>query len=258
MKVVDLNCDLGEDFGRWEIPLDPQIMRYITSANIACGFHAGSPSVMRRTVRAAAASRVGVGAHPGLPDLVGFGRRAMDISPSEARDDMVYQLGSLIAFARAEGVRVTHVKPHGALYNQAAKDPRLAEALVEGIKEVDPDLIVVALSGSNLYSASKAAGLPAASEVFADRAYNADGTLVPRSKPGAVIHEVEKAAEQVVTLVTRGVVVAVDGTEVPIVADTICLHGDGPDALGFARTIRRALEDAGVRVAPMHEWLGVS
>lgn len=179
----------------------------------------------------------------------------MDISTSEARDDIVYQLGALMAFARAEGARLTHVKPHGALYNQAAKDPRLAEALVEGIKEVDPNLIVVALSGSALYLASKAAGLPTASEVFADRTYSADGTLVPRSKPGAVIYEVEKAAQQVVTMVTRGVVVAIDGTEVPIAADTICLHGDGPDAPGFASAIRRALEDTGVRIAPMHEWL---
>ncbi|NPV69028.1 MAG: LamB/YcsF family protein [Firmicutes bacterium] len=254
MKVVDLNCDLGEDFGRWKISLNPEIMSLITSANIACGFHAGSPGVMRRTVKLAARG-MAIGAHPGLPDLVGFGRRPMDISPDEARDDLVYQVGALAAFARAEGVRLTHVKPHGALYNQAAGDRRLAEALVEGIREVDPSLILVALSGSELYKAGKTAGLRTASEVFGDRTYSRDGGLVPRSQPGALIHDHEKAVEQVLRMVQEGVVIAVDGTRVPIVADTICLHGDGPDALGFAQAIRTALERSGVRVAPLADWL---
>jgi UPF0271 protein len=257
VKVVDLNCDLGEDFGRWEIPLDQEILSIITSANIACGFHAGSPGVMRKIVRSAAARGVAVGAHPGFPDLVGFGRRAMDVSPGEARDDLIYQIGALASFATAERVRLTHVKPHGALYNQAVKDRRLADALVEGILEIDRSLILVALSESELYRAGRAAGLRTASEVFGDRAYTGDGSLVPRSQPGALIHDHEAAAAQVLQIVREGVVTAVDGTRVPIVADTICLHGDAADALGFARLIRARLEAAGVKIVPLAQWIGV-
>lgn len=255
MIVVDLNSDLGEDWGKWRVSRDAEVMSCVTSANIACGFHAGDPSTIRRTVRLARASGVAIGAHPGWPDLLGFGRRNMEVDPDEARDYVVYQIGALQAFVKAEGGRLTHVKPHGALYNQAAKDRRLAEAIVCAVKEVDPELILVALSGSELYKAGKEAGLVTAGEVFADRAYNPDGTLVPRSRPNAMIKDVRLAIEQVLRMVKHGVVIAVDGTEVPIAADTICIHGDQPDAVPFAREIRAALQSEGIGVAPMSEWL---
>ncbi len=256
MKLVDLNCDLGEDFGRWRIPLDDEIMSHITSANIACGFHAGDPRVMRATVRRALSRGVQIGAHPGHLDLAGFGRRVMDVSPAEARDYVVYQIGALMAFTRAEGGEVRHVKPHGALYNQAAKDRGLADAIAKAVAEVDRNLILVALSNSEMYRAGLNAGLKTASEVFADRAYFPDGTLVPRSRPGAIIQDREKAVRQAIQMVTEGQVTAIDGRVVSITADTVCLHGDGPDALSYARAIRTALEEAGVKVAPTGEWLG--
>ncbi|MCR4397795.1 MAG: LamB/YcsF family protein [Firmicutes bacterium] len=253
---IDLNCDLGEDFGRWRIPLDHEIMSQITSANIACGFHAGDPGIMRMTVRRALSSGVHVGAHPGHPDLAGFGRRVLEVSPEEARDYVVYQVGALMAFARAEGGRVMHVKPHGALYNQAAKDKGLANAIAKAVAEIDRELILVAPSNSEMYRAGIEAGLKTASEVFADRAYSPDGTLVPRSRPGAVILDRDKAVRQAIQMVIDGTVTATDGTVVTVTAHTLCIHGDGPDPLSYAREIRAALERVGVEVAPMGEWLG--
>ncbi|MGB9866363.1 MAG: LamB/YcsF family protein [Bacillota bacterium] len=255
MNVVDLNSDLGEDWGKWRVSRDAEVMSCVTSANVACGFHAGDPSTIRRTVRLARSAGVAIGAHPGWPDLLGFGRRNMEVDPEEARDYVVYQVGALKAFVEAEGGRLTHVKPHGALYNQAAKDKRLAQAIAQAVKEVDPCLILVALPGSELYKAGREAGLLTAGEVFADRAYNPDGTLVPRTRPNAMIKDVRVAIQQVLHMVEHSSVVAVDGTEVPIAADTICIHGDQPDAVAFAKEIRAALENKGIRVAPMSEWL---
>ena len=246
MHKIDLNCDLGESFGNYKLGLDDEVIKYISSANIACGFHASDPLVMQKTVALAHANGVAVGAHPGFPDLMGFGRRNMNVSPAEAKAYIQYQLGALLAFCRASGVSMHHVKPHGALYNMAAKDEKLARAIVEGICEVDDRLTLLALSGSEMLLAAEKAGLRAASEVFADRGYQADGTLVPRSKPGAMITDESEAIARVVRMVTEGVVTAVDGTDVPLRADSICVHGDGEKALLFVQKIRAALEAKGV------------
>ena len=240
MISVDLNCDLGESFGAYTIGMDEAVIPLITSANVACGYHAGDPLVMAKTVARCREAGVHVGAPPGFPDLMGFGRRSMNVSPAEAKAYIQYQLGALAAFCRAAGVPLRHVKPHGALYNMAAKDEKLARAVVEGICEVDDRLILLALSGSEMLLAAEKAGLRAASEVFADRA------LVPRTQPGAMITDETLAIERVVRMVTEGVVTAVDGTDIPLRADSICVHGDGEKALLFVRKIRAALEAKGV------------
>ena len=251
MYKVDLNSDLGESFGAYTIGLDSQVIPYVSSANVACGYHAGDPLVMDKTVAAAKAAGVAVGAHPGYPDLMGFGRRNLACSPKEVKAYVQYQLGALMAFAKAQGVKLQHCKPHGALYNMAAKDMELSLAIAEGIAEVDKDIILMGLAGSKLLEAGRKAGLRVASEVFADRAYQADGSLVPRKQPGAVIHDKDQAIARTVRMVTQGKVTAVTGEEVSIQAHSICVHGDNPSAVEFVKNIRAALTAQGVEIVPL-------
>ncbi|RFP65006.1 LamB/YcsF family protein [Hymenobacter lapidiphilus] len=246
--TIDLNCDLGESFGAYSLGQDEAILPFVTSANIACGYHAGDPTVMKHTVRRAMHHGVALGAHPGLPDLVGFGRREMAISPEEAYDMTVYQIGALAAFVRAEGGMLHHVKPHGALYNMAAVNPDLAEALAEAVYRVAPEACLYGLAGSALPRAAEKLGLRTAHEVFADRSYQPDGTLTPRRQPGALLNDPAEAEAQVLRMVREGRVRAQSGEDVVIRADTICLHGDGPHALTFARRLRAALAAADVTV----------
>jgi UPF0271 protein len=247
--TVDLNCDMGESFGAWTLGQDAEIMPFITSANVACGFHAGDPGVMRQTVRRALAQNVAIGAHPGLPDLVGFGRRNLDVSAEEAFDMTVYQLGALAAVVRAEGGQLHHLKPHGALYNMAATNAALAEAIAEAIYKVQPELTLYGLAGSELTKAGEKIGLRTAHEVFADRTYQSNGTLTPRRQPDALITSADAAIAQVLRMVQGGWVRTQQGPEVAIRADTVCLHGDGAHALDFARQLRTALAQANVTVA---------
>jgi len=242
--TIDLNCDLGESFGNYTLGADAEIMPFITSANIACGFHAGDPSVMRATVRLAKQHGVAVGAHPGWPDLLGFGRREMAVSPTEAEALVLYQIGALAAFARAEGVELRHVKPHGALYNQAAKDAALAEAIARAVKNFSADLILVGLAGSELVIAGAALGLRVANEAFPDRAYNADGTLMSRKLPGAVLENPADVAANAVRLAKEGIRFG----EKIIIPETLCLHGDNIHAAENARLVRDELREAGVAV----------
>ncbi|MGH7593957.1 MAG: LamB/YcsF family protein [Gemmatimonadales bacterium] len=248
MDRVDLNCDLGEGAGA-----DDEILSYVTSANIACGFHAGGPSIMRRTVRAALQHRVAIGAHPGLPDRENFGRVPQAISPDDAFDMVVYQVGALDGFVRALGADATmvHVKPHGALYNMAAADAGLADAIARAVRAVNPALVLIGLSGSELIGAGARAGLATANEVFADRSYQPDGTLTPRGRPGALLTDVALVVRQAMDLVRTQHVLATDGTNVAVRADTICLHGDGARAVEFARAIRSELAAAGIAIAPL-------
>jgi len=248
MIRVDLNCDMGESYGAYSIGNDKELLGSITSANIACGYHAGDPSVMRATVRKAIEKGIAIGAHPGLPDLSGFGRRRMDITPEEAYDMVTYQVGALMAFAIQEGSGLQHVKPHGALYNMAAASRPLADAIVSAINRLDPTLILYGLAGSELIKAGEAAGLRTASEVFADRTYQEDGSLTPRNMPNALITELEDSIEQVIRMVKERTVVTLTGKIIPIKADTICIHGDGSHAVLFARTLRARLEAEGVNV----------
>jgi UPF0271 protein len=247
----DFNCDMGESFGAWSLGCDAEVVRFVTSANIACGFHAGDPATMRRTVHLAEEHGVGVGAHPGFRDLQGFGRRNIAASPQEVRDDLVYQIGALRAFTSRR--KLQHVKPHGALYNMAVPGGDLARAIGEAVLDVDPDMILVALAGSRWADEAERMGLRVAREAFADRAVNADGTLVPRSRPGAVIHDAQAVVERSVRLATEGTVLAITGEVVQVRADTLCLHGDTPDAVLLAESLRGALERAGVRLVPMGE-----
>ena len=249
MRKIDLNCDLGESFGTYAIGMDEDVIRYISSANVACGFHASDPSVMQSTVRLAKKAGVSVGAHPGLPDLQGFGRRNMDINPEDAKAMTLYQIGALAAFCKAEGVRLCHVKPHGALYNMAGKDYKLARAICEAVRDFDPSLILLGLSGSQMLKAAEELGLSSAREVFADRAYEEDGSLVSRSKPGSMIED--EAINRVLRMVTEGRVRAISGKDIPIQADSVCVHGDGPKALAFVMKIRAALEKTGIEVASL-------
>jgi UPF0271 protein len=246
--AVDLNCDLGESFGTWTLGQDAEVMASITSANIACGYHAGDPDVMRRTVRLAREAGVAVGAHPGLPDLAGFGRRDMGVRPDEVTGMVLYQLGALAAIARAEGVDLRHVKPHGALYNMAARDRALAAAIAEAVRAFDPALVLFGLAGSALVTAGEATGLRVASEVFADRSYQRDGSLSPRGTPGAIIDDSSVVAARAVDMVRDGCVTASTGERVVLRADTICVHGDTPGAAALARRLRAALEAAGIAV----------
>ncbi|MBE5784770.1 MAG: LamB/YcsF family protein [Clostridiales bacterium] len=255
MYKVDLNADLGESFGAYTLGMDEDVLRHITSANVACGFHAGDAVVMRKTVRAAKEYAVAVGAHPGFPDLAGFGRRNMAVTPLEAKAYVQYQIGALMAFMKAEGLSLQHVKPHGALYNMSAVNMDLAVAICEGIREVDDELILMGLSGSCHIEAARKAGIRAAGEVFADRGYQADGTLIPRSKPGAMITDENDAVARVIRMVKEGVVVAADGTVVPVQADSVCLHGDNPHAVAFAEKLRHALAQEGVAVTDLRTVL---
>jgi UPF0271 protein len=256
-SAVDLNCDMGESFGAWSMGADAAVLEYVSSANIACGFHAGDPMIMRRTVAAAFERGVAVGAHPALQDLHGFGRRAMQVAPEEAYALVLYQVGALSGFCRAVGGQLSHVKPHGALYNMAAKDALLADAIARAVCDFDPRLILFGLAGSELVRAGRKVGLTAVNEVFADRTYQADGTLTPRSRPDAMVRDVSAALAQVERMMRHGSVLALDGSEVAIEPDTICIHGDEPAAAQFARELRALLVQLGVAVrAPARgaEW----
>ena len=253
MYRVDLNCDLGESFGAYVMGMDDKVIPHITSANVACGYHASDPVVMEKTIALCRANSVAVGAHPGFPDLMGFGRRDMRLSPAEAKAYMLYQMGALSAFCRAAGVKLCHVKPHGALYNMAAKDAALAKAICQAIKEFDSSLVLLALAGSEMVRAAQEMGLPSAQEVFADRGYEEDGSLVARSKPGAMITDEEEAIARVVRMVTESKVRAITGKDVPVKADSVCIHGDGEHALQFAQRIREALISANVQLVPLQQ-----
>ncbi len=255
MKTIDLNCDLGESFGAYTIGLDSEVIPHISSANVACGYHAGDPVVMRRTVALAAKAGVAIGAHPGFPDLMGFGRRNLAASPDEVYGYMLYQLGALSAFARAAGVPLQHVKPHGALYNMAGKDQNLAAAIAQAIHDFDPSLILLGLSGSAMLTEGERLGLKVAREVFADRAYNEDGSLVARKLPGAVITDEDTAIARVLRMIEHGEVETITGRVIPITADSVCVHGDNAHALAFVTRIRAALEEHGIAVRAMGEAL---
>lgn len=250
--LVDLNCDLGESFGRYKLGLDEEVMKYITSANIACGFHAGDPETMRKTILLAKKNNVKIGAHPGLPDILGFGRRWIEAKPSEVENYVLYQIGSLNAFARAAKMRLQHVKPHGALYNKAAVNMEIAEAIARAIAQYDSNLILVGLAKSNLIAAGEKYDLKIAREAFADRAYNLDGTLTPRRIKGAVIENPEKVLERAVTMITKGKTYSIDGKIVEIgKIDTLCVHGDTPGAVKIARKLYEELPKKRIQLKPM-------
>ena len=251
MKTLDLNCDMGEGFGAWRMGDDATLLDHVTSANIACGFHAGDPGTIHRTVELALEKGVAVGAHPSLPDLQGFGRRRMNVSPAEAYDMVLYQIGALAGFTTACGGKLAHVKPHGALYNMAAKDAQLARAIARAVRDFDAALVLFGLAGSELVRAGEQAGLITANEVFADRTYQADGSLTPRTQPDAMIHTADAAIAQVRRMVGEGRVRSQQGSDVTVKADTLCIHGDEPGAVEFAKRIRQALDADGVRVAPV-------
>lgn len=254
-RVIDFNSDLGEGFGAYRLGDDEAILAAVTSANIACGYHAGDPAVMRRTLALCKERGVAPGAHPGYPDLLGFGRRAMAVSPDEVYDYVLYQLGALHGLAKAAGMQLQHVKPHGALYNQADVDPRLAEAIAAAVKAFDPELILLVPASSAMAAAGRAAGLRVAAEVFADRAYTPEGRLVDRRLPGAMIKDPQEAAARVVEMVERGTVTAIDGSKLTIAADSVCVHGDSPTAVSFAVAVRQALSERGIEIRPLREWL---
>ncbi|WP_026478560.1 LamB/YcsF family protein [Alkaliphilus transvaalensis] len=255
MYVVDLNCDLGESFGDFKIGNDDEILKYVTSANIACGFHAGDPVVMGKTVVKALKEGVAIGAHPGFPDLMGFGRRNMNLSLEEIKAYITYQIGALNGFLTAYGGRLQHVKPHGALYNMAAKDYSLARAMTEAIYQIDNEIIFVGLANSSMIKAGKDVGLPVVEEVFADRNYNHDGTLVSRSLENALIHDTEICYQRVIKMIKDKTVTSIDGREISINADTICIHGDHPKAMDFAKKLREMLLVNQVELKAMGEIL---
>jgi len=252
MLSVDLNCDLGESYGLFKIGNDEEILKHITSANIACGFHAGDHNVMMETVKMAKAHGVKIGAHPGFPDIQGFGRREMHSTQQEIYNLVVYQIGALEAVARACGTKVLHVKPHGALYNIAARDKLVADAIAEAVRDVNPQFVLFGLAGSLLIKAGEEKGLKVAHEVFADRNYQPDGTLTPRSHANAMIHDTENAIKRVIRMVKEGKITAIDGTDLEINADTICVHGDEPQTLEFVVRLKQALINE--RIAVGKSW----
>ena len=249
---VDINCDMGESFGAYRIGEDDAVLPSVTSANVACGFHGGDPRVIEHTIRAAREHGVGVGAHPGFPDLVGFGRRNLAVTPDEARTDVLYQIGAVYAFARAAGIDLQHVKPHGQLNNLSVKDRTLAEAIVAGARAFDPGLIVMAYGGE-LIRVAEEQGMPVAYEAFADREYMPDGTLVSRQRPGAVIHDRDRIVSRAVSMAKEQQVTAITGEAVPLRVDTLCVHGDTPGAAEIARALRAGLEAAGIAVRPVRD-----
>lgn len=257
-RSIDMNSDVGESFGCYKLGLDEDVIPLISSANIACGFHAGDPAVMRRTVSIAKEYGVALGAHPGFPDLIGFGRRNMDLTLDEIKDSVTYQIGALQSFAVVQGLTLQHVKPHGALYNMAVANVEIWDAIAEVMAAIDPRLILFVLAGPNrkqIEAIGAKYGIRIAYEFFGDRAYNPDGSLVSRKKPGAVIHDHRQVAEKVLKMVQEGRVVCIDGSEIELSADTICVHGDNPAALELVKTIRNALQAAGIRMAPPAEFL---
>jgi 5-oxoprolinase (ATP-hydrolysing) subunit A len=253
LAAVDLNADLGESYGNYRLGQDPVLIPLLNSAHLACGFHAGDPRVMDETVLLCRDAGVQVGAHPGFPDRVGFGRRVLDITAREAETDIVYQLGALEAFCRRNGVWMHHVKPHGALYNHAARSPEVAKGIAAGVASLRPDLLIVCQSGSEMEKAALEAGLTVAYEGFIDRAYNPDGTLASRRLEGTLLHDTGRATEQALRMVTQGRVVAIDGSLVELRVDTLCVHGDNPDAVDFVRELRGKLTAAGVELKAMRD-----
>lgn len=253
MYKVDLNSDLGESFGAYTIGSDDRVLALVSSANVACGFHAGDPSVMGATVAACRAQGVAVGAHPGFPDLVGFGRRQLVVTPDQAYGDVLYQIGALAGFCRTNGAPLQHVKPHGALYNMACKDLELARAVTRAVRDFDPALVLLAPAGSCLQQAAKELGVSFGCEVFADRAYEADGSLRDRRKPGAMITDTTTAIDRVVRMVKEQKVTAYTGEDIPVVAHSVCVHGDGARALEFVQALRSAFAENGIAVAPLAE-----
>ena len=248
---IDFNCDMGESFGMYKMGLDEEVIKHITSANIACGFHAGDPNWMRSTVKLAEDHGVAIGAHPSFPDLSGFGRRTMNASALEVKNDVIYQMGALQAFTGAK--RLQHVKPHGAMYNMAVDDQNLATAICEAALEVDSNVVLLALAGSQWISVAEDMGLRVGREIFADRALNADGTLVSRSKEGSVIHDIQEVVDRSLRMVTEGKAVAVSGEVIDVEADSLCLHGDTPGAVDMAQALKKALLVEGVKVTPLGE-----
>lgn len=246
---IDLNADVGESFGVYSIGNDAGLLRSVTSASIAAGFHGGDPSILRATIRLAKAHGVAIGAHPGFPDLAGFGRRPMRVTPREAEDMVLYQVAAVAGVASAEGVRLQHVKPHGALYNMAARDPELASAIARAVRAFDPALILFGPPDSAISEAGRAAGLRVAAEGFADRAYERDGSLASRSAPGGVIDDATQVLSRAIRMVNERRVVAIDGTGVPLAIDTICIHGDTPGAAHLAAALRTGFEQAGILVS---------
>ena len=258
LKRIDLNSDVGESFGNHKIGLDEEVIPLISSANVACGYHGGDPHVMKRTLAIAKKHGIAVGAHPGFPDLMGFGRRNMDVSLEEIQDYVTYQVGALQAFASVLGLRLQHVKLHGALYNMAVKNPQITEAVAAVLNGLDPELILLVLAGPDriqLQEMGRRAGIRMAFEFFADRAYNPDGSLVSRQEPGAVLHDKEQVTDKVLQMVAEGTVTARDGSAIELAADTICVHGDNPAAVSLAGRIRQALMESGVEVVPFGTFL---
>jgi len=249
MKKIDLNCDMGESYGAWKMGADAEVMPYITSANIAAGFHAGDPATIRKTVRLAVDAGVAVGAHPSLPDLMGFGRRAMKVSPQDMYDLVIYQAGAVEAFARAAGVKLHHVKCHGALYNMAAMDEGLSDAMIRAVRDLGSGVMLYALSESKNFQLAKKANVPVAGEVFADRGYADDGTLAPRDRPGGMIEDPQASVKQVLGMIEGGYVTSLAGKRVPVSADTLCIHGDQPGAVTFAKKLRETFKEKGIAVA---------
>lgn len=252
---VDLNSDIGEGFGAYTMGMDEEIIKHVTSINLACGWHAGDAMIMDKTTKLAKEQGVMVGAHPGYPDLLGFGRRKMDITPDEARNYMLYQVGALKAFTEAHGVKLQHMKLHGAFYNTACNDEKLANAILDGIESVDKDIILMVLSGSYIAEEAKRRGLKVSQEVFADRGYNEDGTLVNRSLPGAFVKDPKEAIPRVVRMIKEGKVTTADGKDIDIVADSICVHGDNPKAIEFVKEIRKGLEEAGIEITAIDNFI---
>lgn len=248
MHAIDLNSDVGESFGRWSLGDDEAMMASVSSANVACGFHAGDPSVIRSTCESAAKAGVMVGAHVGYRDLAGFGRRYMEVDPRELADDVVYQIGALQALAATAGTRVRYVKPHGGLYNAIVHNTAQARAVVDAVKSVDPGLPILGLPGSEVLRLAEAAGLRAVSEAFADRAYNPDGTLTSRSQPGSVLEDPEAVAARVLQMTTGQAISAIDGSDLRISAESVCVHGDSPGAVAMAVAVKRALDAAGINI----------
>lgn len=255
MNKVDLNCDLGESFGRYTLGMDEEVIPLVSSANIACGYHASDPVVMERTVGLATGAGIGIGAHPGFPDLMGFGRRNMNVTPAEAKAYVTYQLGALYGFCRSKGVKLQHVKPHGALYNMAGKDAKLAEAIVEAVYEFDSDIILLGLSGSEMIRAAQRKGLRCANEFFADRGYEEDGSLVDRRKEGAMITDEDFAVKRLVRVIKENKIATVTGKDIDMKIDSVCVHGDGAKALAFVEKIRQKLADEGIAVVPLSEMV---
>lgn len=250
MPTIDINSDLGESFGAWSMGDDDAMLDVVTSANVACGFHAGDPAGILRTLKSAAAKNVTIGAHVAYPDKVGFGRRNMDLASDELTADVIYQIGALQGLAKAAGTSVRYVKPHGALYNTIAHDRRQALAVIAAIRAIDPTLILVALAGSELIEWARNEGLQCVAEAFADRAYTPQGTLVSRREPGALLHDPQRVAQRMLRLVQDGTLEAIDGTLTRIQADSICVHGDSPAAVAMARELRRVLEQANLALQP--------